>query len=252
MLSLNIVFSDGADELVVVRFNGWEQESIYRMGASMERADWLAILRQHRAIAILHSPSLSTGVAMAQAAVAGGFRLIEVTWNSDRSAALVAELRSALPEDCFVGVGTILTVAEWQAAIAAGAQFSFLPHTDPDLLHLGETHGIPVVPGALTPTEIYQAWQLGAWGIKVFPCQAVGGPNYVRQLHGPLGHIPLIPTGGVSVETGADYLAAGAIAVGLGSSLFPWVLVQQGAWDKIQARAHAFQKSLPPLSAFSI
>ncbi|HEY9887412.1 MAG TPA: hypothetical protein V6D02_03375, partial [Candidatus Obscuribacterales bacterium] len=146
----------------------------------MDRAAWLALLRQHRAIAILRAEDLTTGLAMAQAAVAGGFRLLEVTWTSDRPAALIDGLRQALPSDCWVGVGTVLTRADTETAIAAGAQFCFMPHTEPQLLDLCQRYEIPSIPGALTPTEILGAWSGGASSVKVFPCQAVGGPAYIR------------------------------------------------------------------------
>jgi len=212
----------------------------------MERATWLAILRRQRAIAIIRAPALAMGWQMAQAAVAGGFRLIEITWTSDRPAALVSQLREQLPADCWVGVGTVLSPADLAEAIAAGAQFCFMPHTDPALMAIGQTQSLPMMPGALTPTEIVTAWQLGAGGVKVFPCQSVGGPAYIRHLQGPLGHIPLIPTGGITVESGRDYLAQGAIAIGIASSLFPSPLVANHDWEGIRARSQTFLKSSPP------
>lgn len=212
--------------------------------AVMDKATWLALLRQQRAIAVIRAPTFAVGIQMAAAVVAGGFRLIEITWTSDHPDKLVHHLRTQLPADCVVGVGTVLSSSALQQAIAAGAQFSFMPHSDPDLITLGQSHQIPVVPGALTPTEIMTAWSLGAGGVKVFPCAAVGGPAYIRHLQGPLGHIPLIPTGGISVESARDYLAQGAIAVGIASSLFPKTMVKQGDWSGIQARSRTFLQSL--------
>ncbi|RZM75054.1 bifunctional 4-hydroxy-2-oxoglutarate aldolase/2-dehydro-3-deoxy-phosphogluconate aldolase [Leptolyngbya iicbica] len=203
----------------------------------MKQAQWLTILRQHRAIAIIRAPSVSVGRSMAQAVVAAGFRLIEITWNSDRPAVLVQQLRSTLPTYCYVGVGTVLTPADMQTAIAAGAQFCFMPHTDAALLAIAQAEEIPAIPGALTPTEIMTAWQLGADSVKVFPCQSVGGPAYIRHLQGPLGHIPLIPTGGITVERGRDYLQQGAIAIGIASDLFPSPLVARQDWDAIRQRS---------------
>ncbi len=217
--------------------------------SGLDKSGWLTLLRQHRAIAIVRSPDLSTGMAMAWAAIAGGFRLLEVTWNSDRPAELVRQLRRELPPDCWVGVGTVLTLEAGQAAIAAGAQFCFSPHTVRPLLHWGERHRVPIIPGALTPTEIHQAWQLGGWGVKVFPCQAIGGAAYVRQLQAPFGHIPLIPTGGVSVDTAAAYLTAGAIAVGVGSALFTPHLIARKDWAAITASSQQLLRSLPPSPA---
>ena len=212
--------------------------------AVMDRATWLAALRKHRAIAILRATSLETGIQMAQAVVQGGFRLLEVTWTSDRPGDLVNQLRTTLPEDCLVGGGTLLSIPDLQDAIAAGIQFSFMPHTETALMQLGQHHGIPMVPGALTPTEIMAAWQLGAMGVKVFPCQALGGPAYIRHLQGPLAHIPLIPTGGITLTDGRTYLEQGAIAIGVASSLFPQALLQREDWPAVAARSRQFLASL--------
>jgi len=210
----------------------------------MDRKQWLALLRRHRAIAIIRSPDLAVGLQMAQAVVSGGFRLIEITWTSTRPAALVQHLRSTLPADCYVGVGPVLTPAALKDAIAAGAQFCFMPHTDAALLAIAQAQAVPAIPGALTPTEIVTAWQLGADGVKLFPCQAVGGPSYIRHLQGPIGHIPLIPTGGITVENGRDYLQQGAIAIGIASDLFPQSLLQPRDWVAIQTRAAHFLSHL--------
>ncbi|MEM9503438.1 MAG: bifunctional 4-hydroxy-2-oxoglutarate aldolase/2-dehydro-3-deoxy-phosphogluconate aldolase [Cyanobacteria bacterium P01_E01_bin.43] len=212
--------------------------------AVMDRATWLAALRKHRAIAILRATSLETGIQMAQAAVKGGFRLLEVTWTSDRPGDLVNQLRTTLPGDCLVGGGTLLSIPDLQDAIAAGIQFSFMPHTETALMQLGQHHGIPMVPGALTPTEIMAAWQLGAMGVKVFPCQALGGPAYIRHLQGPLAHIPLIPTGGIALTDGRTYLEQGAIAIGVASSLFPQALLRREDWSAIETRSRQFLASL--------
>jgi 2-dehydro-3-deoxyphosphogluconate aldolase / (4S)-4-hydroxy-2-oxoglutarate aldolase len=176
---------------------------------------------------------------MAHAVAAGGMRLIEITWNSAQAAVLIKTLRSELP-DCTVGSGTLLTQQHMQDAIAAGSQFLFTPHLDTALIRLGTSCNIPVIPGTLTPTEIVTAWQAGASSVKVFPIQAVGGAAYLRLLQGPLGQIPLIPTGGVTLDNAADFLEAGAIAVGISSDLFPPDLITAQDWEKIADRARDF------------
>lgn len=204
---------------------------------AMHQERWLALLKQHRAIAVIRAPTFATGIAMAEAVAAGGFRLLEVTWNSHRPADLLRQLRQSLPPDCVVGAGTVLSCEALQAAVAAGARFCFSPHTDAALIQSARAQGIPMIPGALTPTEIAQAWQLGASSVKVFPAQALGGVAYIRHLQGPLGHIPLVPTGGVTVENGPALLAAGAAAIGLSSSLFPKSLIANQNWDAIEQRS---------------
>ena len=205
-------------------------------------ASWIQQLPQHRAIAVIRSPCREVGLQMAKAVAAGGIRSIEITWNSDDPAELVATLRTALPQ-CAIGVGTVLTVNALQEAIAAGAQFLFSPHTDEALIDAARDRAIPIVPGALSPSEIVRAWQAGASSVKVFPIQAVGGERYIRSLQGPLGDIPLIPTGGVTLENAAAFLAAGAIAVGLSSQLFPSEAIQGRHWETVTERArHLMQR----------
>jgi 2-dehydro-3-deoxyphosphogluconate aldolase/(4S)-4-hydroxy-2-oxoglutarate aldolase len=204
---------------------------------------WLQWLRQEQAIAVIRAPDWTTGEQMAIAIAAGGMRCIEITWNSDRPAHLVAHLRAQLP-DCCIGAGTLLTVSQVQEAIAAGAQFLFTPHTQLDLIRQAVQADCPMVAGALTPTEIVTAWQAGATAVKVFPIQAVGGAAYIRSLQGPLGQIPLIPTGGVTLENAAAYLAAGAIAVGLSSQLFSAQAIQTKNWVAITQTAQRLRQRL--------
>jgi 2-dehydro-3-deoxyphosphogluconate aldolase/(4S)-4-hydroxy-2-oxoglutarate aldolase len=195
----------------------------------------LKTLRRDRAIAVIRSPHFERGIQQAKAVAAGGMRIIEITWNSDKPRQSIEQLRQDLPE-CAIGAGTILERGQLQEAIAAGAQFLFCPHVAPHLIHAANDAGIPIIPGALSPTEIVTAWQAGATCVKVFPIQAVGGVNYLKALQGPLGDIPLIPTGGVTFENARALLDAGAIAVGLSSQLFPPDLVAAGDWEAIAAR----------------
>ncbi|MEA5451664.1 bifunctional 4-hydroxy-2-oxoglutarate aldolase/2-dehydro-3-deoxy-phosphogluconate aldolase [Leptolyngbya sp. CCNP1308] len=202
----------------------------------MDRDSFLALLRQHRAIAVIRAPDLNRGLAMAEAAAAGGIHLIEITWNSFHPGDLVSKLRHRLPH-CCIGVGTTLSKIDLQNAVEAGAQFCFCPHTDLAITQLAQRAEIPVVPGALTPNEVVTAWQAGATAVKVFPVSAVGGASYIRSLQGPLAHIPLIPTGGVTVDNAGDLLKAGAIAVGLSTGLFPPVAVEGQHWATIKTLA---------------
>jgi len=208
---------------------------------------WLSTLKQERAIAVIRAPTFELGQQMAYAVAAGGMRLIEITRNSDRAPELIAALRAELP-DCLVGTGTLLNREHLESAIAAGAQFLFTPHVDFGLIQLALRQGIPIVPGALSPTEIVTAWQAGATSVKVFPVQAVGGAGYIRNLQGPLGQIPLIPTGGVTIENAQDFLAAGAIAVGLSGNLFPPSAVQAGDWQAIVQQAKILRQQVVNVS----
>ncbi len=204
---------------------------------------WLTLLRQHRSIAVIRASRQSLGRQMAQAVAAGGMRLIEITWNSDRAPELISQLRQELPH-CTIGTGTLLNQEQLQQAIDAGAQFLFTPHADTALIKIAVAAGVPVVPGALSPTEIVTAWNAGASCVKVFPIQAVGGAHYIKSLQGPLGQIPVIPTGGVTLENAKDFIKAGAIAVGLSSELFPKSLIATEDWEAIAQRAKTLKEQL--------
>ena len=181
---------------------------------------------------------------MAGAAIAGGLSYLEVTWTSDRPTSLIQRLRERFPH-CQVGAGTLMTPQELQEAIAAGAQFLFSPHYQFPLLEQAMAAGVPMIPGALTPTEIIQAWQAGATAVKVFPISAMGGVQYLRSLQVPLRGIPLIPTGGVTWETAPAFLNAGAVALGVSTDLFPPSDLAAENWSEVEARSRRWQGLYP-------
>ncbi len=203
---------------------------------SISNQSWLTLLQQHRIIAVIRASDQSVGRQMAQAVAKGGIQLIEITWNTDAAADLIRHLRQALP-NCTIGTGTLLNQEQVKQAIEAGAEFLFTPHTDTSLINTAVNAGFPIVPGALSPSEIVTAWEAGASCVKVFPIQAVGGVSYIKALQGPLGHIPLIPTGGVTFANAKDFITAGAIAVGLAGDLFPTSLIASEDWQGITQRA---------------
>lgn len=209
----------------------------------MSAYSWLKLLQQHPSIAVIRASQREQGYRQAKAVAAGGMRLIEITWNSDRAAELISQLRQEFPH-LTIGTGTLLTLADLQTAITAGSQFLFTPHTDPVLIQAAIAADIPIIPGALSPTEIVNAWQAGATAVKVFPISAVGGAGYLKSLQGPLGQIPLIPTGGVTIENAKEFLEAGAVAVGLAGDLFPKSLVDTQNWEAIASRTQTFIQTL--------
>lgn len=196
------------------------------------RENWWQVLRQERVIAVIRSQNISLAISLAKAVAAGGIKLIEITWNSTEPAQIIQQLRADLPE-CWIGTGTILTVDELKEAILSGIRFCFTPYVNQTLIQIANQAQIPIIPGALTPTEIITAWQMGATCVKVFPIQAVGGADYIKALQGPMGQIPLIPTGGVTLENAKEFIRSGAIAVGLSGQLFPNSLVQSQSWSEI-------------------
>lgn len=209
----------------------------------MRKESWLALLRREKAIAVIRTPDAGQGWYMAHAVAHGGMRLIEITWNSDRPGYLIHRLRHDLP-DCIIGAGTLLTPAQVKEAIAAGAQFLFTPHTHPELIDIAILHDVPLVAGALTPTEIVTAWQAGSAGVKVFPIQTMGGTEYLKCLRGPLGDIPLIPTGGVTLDNASSFLDAGALAVGLSGQLFPAAAIATHNWARVTEQAMQLMRML--------
>jgi 2-dehydro-3-deoxyphosphogluconate aldolase/(4S)-4-hydroxy-2-oxoglutarate aldolase len=166
--------------------------------------------------------------AIARALLSGGVRVLELTLNEPEDEALAAiETAAALAQHepgsmPLLGAGTVRSIRAAGRALDAGAEFLVTPHCDPDLIAWVAARGIPIVPGAFTTTEIMTAWSAGASAVKLFPASIVG-PSIVRELRGPIPDIPLVPTGGISLETAAAFIAEGAVAVGIGG----WLL---GDW----------------------
>ncbi|MGK7907748.1 MAG: bifunctional 4-hydroxy-2-oxoglutarate aldolase/2-dehydro-3-deoxy-phosphogluconate aldolase [Synechococcus sp.] len=202
-------------------------------------AEWLQHIKRDRIIAVIRTGSQETSFRLVEAAIAAGLRQIEITSTSAGFTRTIAQLRARYPT-CTIGTGTVLNAKVGREAIAAGAQFIFSPYLTVDVIELALQHDIAVVPGALTPTEIGTAWSAGATAVKVFPIQAVGGAQYLQALQGPMGHIPLIPTGGVCCGDAHKFFDAGAIAVGLGGSLFPKQLVGAQDWQGLEFHIRTF------------
>ena len=179
------------------------------------------LIRISRVIAIGRNVPAADVPRIGAALVAGGVHVIELTLNEPEAAALesiAALARVAEDLGVLVGAGTVLSIAAAQRAVDAGARFIVSPHTDRELVGWSAERGVPAFPGALSPTEILAAWTAGASAVKLFPAAAVG-TGYIKQLAGPFPSIPLVPTGGVSAETASDWIAAGGVAVGMGSWL---------------------------------
>ncbi len=155
-----------------------------------------------------------------QISFAAGLTAMEVTMNTPDAEEIVQEYRPAVPSGKLLGMGTIRNLEEAKRAVAAGAMFLVTPNLDLGVIEYARAEGIPIIAGALTPTEVYTAWAAGADLVKVFPCGAMGGPQYIKDLLGPFDHLRLAAVGGVSFANLAEYFAAGAVAVGVSTSLF--------------------------------
>ena len=197
-------------------------------------ADFLAGLARERATAILRTDSQERAAAAMEAAVRGGFHHLEFTLTTPGALELVAEF--ARRPDLVVGAGTVLTVADARAAVAAGARFLVSPVVDEEVIRAAVDLGVAAIPGCHTPTEMLRAHRAGAALQKLFPAPA-GGPDYVRSVLAPMPFLRIIPTNGIDENNAAAYLAAGAVAVGFVASLFPAEEVAAGRGDRIEERA---------------
>jgi 2-dehydro-3-deoxyphosphogluconate aldolase / (4S)-4-hydroxy-2-oxoglutarate aldolase len=193
-------------------------------------------LQRSRLVAIMRRTEASAAVATAEALVRGGIPTLEVTCDSPDAMDMIRVISNALGARAFVGAGTVLDAATARAALDAGARFLVSPHIDADLVRSFAERGVAWIPGAFTATEVLTAWRAGAVVVKLFPAGSVG-PGYIKDLLGPLRSIPLLPTGGVTVDNAAEFLAAGAWGLGLGSALVDNRLVAQGRFEEIEARA---------------
>jgi len=173
-----------------------------------------------------------------------GLQALEVTMNTEGAAAMVEENRGLVPEGSFLGMGTVRNVKEARIAVGAGAMFVVTPNLDFAVIEYVREQGIPIIAGAFTPTEVHAAWDAGADMVKVFPCGPVG-PGYIRDLRGPFEGIPLVAVGGVNVANVATYFAAGAFAVGVGSSLFGKDALSSGNGEAIKRNVEGFLAHCP-------
>jgi len=178
---------------------------------------FLAQLAALRILAIIRAPSSNAALEIGVAVARGGIGALEVTFTTPGAADAIAALTARLP-GVVIGAGTVLDRPTLEAARAAGAAFAVSPHLDLELVAAARELGVPYLPGALTPTEVLAAWRGGATAIKLFPAAQVG-PSYLAALRGPFPGVPIVPTGGVDEQNVAAWLAAGAVAVGIGGSL---------------------------------
>jgi 2-dehydro-3-deoxyphosphogluconate aldolase/(4S)-4-hydroxy-2-oxoglutarate aldolase len=170
-------------------------------------------------VAVLRASDAGRFVDVGRVLYEAGLRAIEVTLTSKGALEAFGRLREELPGDALLGVGTVRSAADAELAVDAGATYLIAPDFRPDMVAWAVERRVPVVPGALTPSEVAAAWAAGATAVKVFPVSAVGGPAYLKAVRAPLPEVPLVPTGGIAVDDIAAYLAAGAAAVGVGSPL---------------------------------
>jgi 2-dehydro-3-deoxyphosphogluconate aldolase/(4S)-4-hydroxy-2-oxoglutarate aldolase len=190
-------------------------------------------------VAVIRANSKDQLVGIAQALLAGGVAGIEVTMSTPKAIAGIEMLADKLGDSAVIGVGTVIDAATARDAIAAGAQFVVSPVFDEQIVATTRRYGKIMIPGAFTPTEILRAWTAGADVVKVFPSTALG-PGYFKDILAPLPQLRLTPTGGVDIKNAGEWIKAGAVFVGAGSSLVTRDALAKNDWTSVTANARAF------------
>lgn len=209
----------------------------------MDRKAALERMMRSGVVGVIRTPTPDTALRAAQAVLAGGLDVVEITFTVPNAVQLVERLAKSIGSDVLLGAGTVTDAEKAKAAIDAGAQFIVAPNTDPDTITTAAALGAVAIPGALTPTEVVNAVHAGADAVKIFPI-SVFGPSYLKALRGPLPDVILVPTGGIEPETVYDYFAAGAAMVGVGGTLVEPKLVAAGDYAAITDRARAFARAV--------
>jgi 2-dehydro-3-deoxyphosphogluconate aldolase/(4S)-4-hydroxy-2-oxoglutarate aldolase len=204
------------------------------------RTDLSAAFAAFPVIGILRGLAPEVTLAAAQAAAEAGLAALEVTLSRADALDQIRALRAALGAAVQVGAGTVLDADQARQALAAGAQFLVSPVVDAGVMAVGQEAGVPLFPGALTPTEVLAAWRAGATMVKVFPANPLG-PAYLKALRAPLRGIPLLPTGGVGLHNLDAFLEAGAAGAGVGEPLFDPERLRAGDWPWLRQRVRLFR-----------
>ncbi len=205
----------------------------------MDKSAVLKTLEESGLVPVMRADSVERALALAQAISAGGVKVLEVTMTVPGAMEVIRRLVKDRPE-ILVGAGTVLDAETARACMLEGAQFIVSPALNLQTIELCRRYSVAVLPGALTPTEVISAWEAGADVVKVFPAGALGGAKYLASLKGPLPQIPMIPTGGVSLATAAEFLRAGAFALGVGSDLVDAKALAEGRPEVITATAQKY------------
>ncbi len=190
-------------------------------------------------VAVVRSPEGGILIDVAKALLDGGANVVEITFTVPAAHRVLEAVRAALGDQVLLGAGTVLDPETARVAILSGAEFIVAPTLNLEVIRLCQRYGKVIIPGAYTPTEVLTAWEAGADIVKVFPSD-IGGPAYIRALRGPLPQIRLMPTGGVNLQTAAEFLRAGACALGIGTSLVEPKAIATRDFAKISALAREY------------
>ena len=197
-------------------------------------------IREVGILPVVRAASADEALAAVEAIRAGGIPILEITLTVPGAINIIADLTRRLGDQALIGAGTVLDADSARACVDAGARFVVSPSLDVPTIETCNALEVPIFPGALTPTEVVTAWKAGADAVKIFPANSVGGASYLKSLKAPLPQIEMIPTGGVSLKTAADFIAAGAFALGVGADLVDLVALRRGDAASITEKAKQY------------
>jgi 2-dehydro-3-deoxyphosphogluconate aldolase/(4S)-4-hydroxy-2-oxoglutarate aldolase len=206
----------------------------------MNKEQVLQTIREVGIIPVVRAQSADEAMMAIDAIREGGVSILEITMTVPGAVGVIETVSQRYGAEALVGAGTVLDGETARPCIDAGAQFVVSPSLNLETIEVCRRNGVAVLPGALTPTEVVQAWSAGADFVKVFPAGAVGGASYIKALKGPLPQIELVPTGGVSLKNAADFIKAGASALGVGADLVDLKALREGQQQIITERAREF------------
>jgi 2-dehydro-3-deoxyphosphogluconate aldolase / (4S)-4-hydroxy-2-oxoglutarate aldolase len=209
---------------------------------SKEKA--LALILEVAVIPVVRVSTREQAICAVDGIIAAGITVVEITLTVPGAIQIIEDLVTKYGQKLLVGAGTVLDAETCRLALLAGAEFIVSPAFDARVLEVARTYGKICMPGALTPTEALVAWQAGADLVKIFPCNSVGGPSYIRSLKGPFPQIEIVVTGGVNLENVAQYLAAGVAAVGVGEIILEREVIEAGNVGGITVNARRFVEAI--------
>lgn len=202
-------------------------------------------------VAVIRGNSAGEVMDVVRAIEAGGVQAIEITMTVPGAMNVIREVNREFADQVVVGAGTVLDAETARMSILAGAEFVVSPVFKPEIIAMAKRYSKIVIPGAFTPTEILTAWEAGADVVKVFPATKLG-PKFFSDIRGPLPHVRLTPTGGVSLDTAADFIHAGACFLGVGTALTDKCMIAEKRWDDLTAHAHRFINLIENARAFEV
>lgn len=206
----------------------------------MDKREIVKQIEELGLVPVVRASSADEALQVIEAIKAGGVNVLEITMTVPGAVRVIEKVADKYGTDVLVGAGTVLDPETARACLLAGAQFIVSPALNLDTIAMCHQYSAPVMPGVLTPTEVITAWSAGADFVKVFPCGAVGGATYIKNLKGPFPQIKMIPTGGVSLKTAQDFIKAGASALGVGTDLVDVKAIREGNPGVVTKRATQF------------